>query len=50
VAPASSDTNTPPFSFSTIAYTRPESAPETATPILPMIPSGIPGLRVISVQ
>src|SRR5215204_4034852 len=50
VAPASSEDSRPPFSFSTTAYTRFESAPETATPILPIIPEGMPGLRVISVQ
>src|SRR5688572_26763080 len=50
VAPALSELNSPPFSFSTSAYTRFESAPETDTPIRPIIPSGSPGLRVISVH
>src|SRR5215510_11490182 len=50
VAPASLDANNPPFSFSTSAYTRLESAPDTETPILPMVPAGKPGLRVISVH
>src|SRR4051812_31210367 len=48
VAPASSDLNSPPFSFSTSAYTRFGSAPETATPIRPTTPLGSPWLRVIS--
>src|SRR5262252_4469021 len=48
VAPASSDRKTPPLSFSTSAYTRFESAVDTVTPILPIIPDGRPGLRVIS--
>src|SRR5690606_5936600 len=50
VAPASSDTNTPPESASMIAYTRFGSAPETETPTLPITPCGSPGLRVISVH
>src|SRR3982751_1337746 len=50
VAPASSELNRPPFCDSTSAYTRFESAPETATPILPTTPDGRPGLRVISVH
>src|SRR5215467_12589360 len=50
VAPASSDLNNPPFSFSMRAYTRFASAPETATPILPSMPAGRPGARVISVH
>src|SRR3954466_5471856 len=48
VAPPSSELNSPPFSFSTSAYTRFESAPEMATLILPTSPCGSPGLRVIS--
>src|SRR6266581_2954034 len=50
VAPASSERNKPPFSFSTMAYTRFGSAPETATPILPSSPAGNPEFRVSSVQ
>src|SRR6266576_877023 len=50
VAPASSLRYRPPFSFSTSAYTRFGFAPDTATPILPTIPRGRPGLRVISVH
>src|SRR5262245_45312673 len=50
VAPASSDLNNPPLSFSMMAYTRFASAPETATPILPSTPAGRPGARVISVH
>src|SRR5262245_14512563 len=50
VAPASSDENRPPFSCSMSAYTRFESAPDTETPIRPIVPAGKPGLRVISVQ
>src|SRR6267378_6419431 len=50
VAPASSLLNSPPFSFSTSAYTRFEFAPDTATPMRPTTPDGNPGLRVISVH
>src|SRR5260221_864375 len=50
VLPASSDLKSPPFSFSTSAYTRLELAPDTAMPMRPMTPDGRPGLRVISVQ
>src|SRR5438105_9614853 len=50
VAPASSERNRPPFSFSTNAYTRLGSAPLTATPMRPINPDGNPGLRVISVH
>src|SRR5215471_8016123 len=48
LAPASSELKSPPFSFSTSAYTRLGSAPETETPMRPTTPLGIPGLRVIS--
>src|SRR6476620_5955928 len=48
LTPASSELNSPPFSFSTSAYTRFGSAPETATPMRPTTPFGIPGLRLIS--
>src|SRR3954463_11379074 len=50
VAPASSELNKPPLSFSISVYTRFGSAALTATPILPSIPAGRPALRVISVQ
>src|SRR5688572_33302111 len=50
VAPASSELKSPPFSFSTSAYTRLGSAPETSTPMRPTTPAGIPGRRVISVH
>src|SRR5215510_6042565 len=50
VAPASSDLNRPPLSFSMSAYTRFPSAGETATPIRPTTPDGSPGARVISVH
>src|SRR5919205_4088737 len=49
-APASSLRKSPPFSFSTSAYTRRGLAPDTATPMRPTTPVGIPGLRVISVH
>ena len=35
---------------STVLQSRFEFAPETVTPMLPQIPLGNPGLRVISVQ
>src|SRR5215467_2032779 len=50
VAPASSDLNKPPCSFSTMVYTRFGSAPDTATPIFPSTPAGRPCARVISVH
>src|SRR5215813_9800111 len=50
VAPASSDLNKPPLSFSTRAYTRFPSAGETATPIRPNTPDGSPGAWLISVH
>src|ERR1041385_5792878 len=50
VAPASSEMNRPPFSFSTSAYTRVGSAEDTATPILPSMPDGSPRARVMSVH
>ena len=50
VAPASSERKSPPFSFSTSAYTRLELAPLTATPMRPTSPAGIPVLRVISLH
>ena len=48
--PASSDRYSPPFSASTIAKTRSGFAGETATPIFPLSPVGIPGLPVSSTQ
>src|SRR5258705_2072764 len=50
VAPASTLWSIRLFSFSTSAYTRFAFAPDTATPILPTMHRGRPGLRVISVH
>src|SRR5690348_13925017 len=50
VAPASSERNRPPFSFSISAYTRSGFAGDTATPIFPTMPVGRPLARVMSVQ
>src|SRR5215510_7239312 len=50
VAPASSDLNKPPLSFSMSAYTRFPSAGETATPMRPNTPDGRPDARLISVH
>src|SRR3954463_5560519 len=50
VAPASSERNRPPFSFSTSAYTRFGFASLTLTPMRPMVPDGSPEFLVISVH
>ena len=50
VWPPSSERNTPPESASMFAQTRFEFAPDTAMPMLPQMPAGRPGFRVISVQ
>src|SRR5690349_1859775 len=50
VLPASSERKTPPESASMFAHKRFEFAPETVTPMLPQMPAGNPGLRVISTQ
>ena len=41
--PPSSERNRPPFRDSMSAHTLPGLAGDAATPILPMMPSGIPG-------
>src|SRR5205809_6006132 len=50
VPPASSLLNSPPFSFSTSAYTRFGFAALVASPMRPIMPFGSPGACVISVQ
>ena len=51
VSPPSSLRKSPPSACSNRAYTRPEFALETASPIFPTTPdSGMPGFRVISVH
>ena len=50
VSPPSSESSSTPSSCSTMAQTRPDLAGDAATPMRPLIPSGMPGLSVRSVQ
>ena len=49
VSPPSSESSSTPSSASTMAHTRPDLAGDAATPMRPLIPSGIPGRSVRSV-
>ena len=50
VSPLSSDRSSTPSSASTMAHTRPDCAGEIATPMRPLMPSGMPERSVRSVQ